>query len=75
MQEEDVFVFKSSKDFYNIDYRFIVVHGLKSEQGAEAYAKILYKKVLNKYYFVISSHNYQTIQVQKNLVEYLKKIN
>ncbi len=62
-----------SKDIYNLEDQFIVVHGFKSKSRALGYQELLEK---NKEYrvknscFVIRSSNYKIVQVHKNLEEY-----
>ena len=62
-----------SKDVYNLEDQFVVVHGFKSREFAEGYAELLKfnrdYKVRNEN-FVILSANYQIVQVHKNLTEY-----
>ena len=64
----------SSKDYYNNIVTFVVLHGLKSYDGAMGLAEMLDKKpgIKNKNSFVVSSENYKTIQIHKNLEQYLK---
>ncbi len=62
-----------SKDIYNLEDQFVVVHGFKSKDYALGYAELLninrdYK--VNKENFVILSSNYKIIQVHKNLLDY-----
>ena len=64
----------ASSDRYNPAITFVVVHGLKSKEGAIGFAQLLeeddrYK--ITKPYFVISSENYQIIQIHKNLDMYI----
>ncbi len=72
-----------SKDVYNENTTFVVVHGLKSFQGASGFAQLLQsenkdergrpiKPKITKEYFAISSPNYAIIQRHKNLNAYLK---
>ncbi|MGC1516406.1 MAG: hypothetical protein WA810_12585 [Maribacter sp.] len=62
-----------SKDIYNLEDQFVVVHGFKSKDFALGYAELLKK---NKDYrvadenFVVLSDNYKVIQVHKNIKEY-----
>ena len=62
-----------SEDFYIYDKRLIIVHGLKSFDGAEGYRIILNRDELIKEFVstVVSSENYQIIQIHKNLELYL----
>jgi len=64
----------TSKDYYNNIVTFVVLHGLKSYDGAMGLAEMLNKQtdLNNKTSFVVSSENYKTIQIHKNLEEYLK---
>ncbi|MBT8301390.1 MAG: hypothetical protein KJO63_08680 [Maribacter sp.] len=62
-----------SKDIYNLEDQFVVVHGFKSKEFALGYAELLkinrdYK--VNKENFVILSSNYKIIQIHKNLLDY-----
>ena len=66
-----------SKDIYNLEDQFVVVHGFKSKDYALGYAELL---KINKDYkvdnenFVILSSNYKIIQVHKNLQDYMNQI-
>ena len=66
-----------SKDIYNLEDQFVVVHGFKSKDFALGYVELL---KINKDYridvenFVILSSNYKIIQVHKNLQEYKAQI-
>ena len=66
-----------SKDIYNLEDQFVVVHGFKSKDFALGYVELL---KINKDYridvenFVILSSNYKIIQVHKNLQEYKEQI-
>ncbi len=62
-----------SKDIYNLEDQFIVVHGFKSKEHALGYSELIkinrdYK--VSKENFVILSSNYKIIQVHKNLLDY-----
>lgn len=66
-----------SKDIYNLEDQFIVVHGFKSKDFALGYAELLknnkdYK--VTKENFVILSSNYKITQVHKNLEDYKKSL-
>ncbi|MEH6512718.1 MAG: hypothetical protein V7734_06425 [Maribacter arcticus] len=62
-----------SKDIYNLENQFVVVHGFKSKDFALGYAELLKN---NKDYrvadenFVVLSENYKIIQVHKNIIDY-----
>lgn len=66
-----------SKDIYNLEDQFVIVHGFSSKEFALGYLELLKN---NKDYkidienFVILSANYKTIQVHKNLDEYKKQL-
>jgi len=73
----------TSRDLYNENTTFVVVHGLKSAAGASGFAELLQteerdkqgkrvKPKITKSYFAISSPNYAIIQRHKNLNAYLK---
>ncbi|MBT8273379.1 MAG: hypothetical protein KJO77_06215 [Bacteroidia bacterium] len=69
------FDFSTSTDVYDKDTIFVVVHGLKSIEGATGFAEILNDyddNNIDKEHFAISSQNYQLIQIHKNLEAYLK---
>lgn len=65
---------KVSRDIYNLEDEFIVVHGFRSKDFALGYVELLKN---NKDYridnenFVILTSNYKIIQVHKNLQEYM----
>ena len=58
--------------YQNKEYTFVVVHGLKSFDGADGFAELLEgrKLKLKRPFFAISSDNYQIVQIHKNLNEY-----
>ena len=62
-----------SKDIYDKNTTFVVVHGLKSIQGARGFADLLQerKSKITRPYIAISSENYGIIQMHKNLNDYL----
>jgi hypothetical protein len=64
----------SSTDIYDNSIIFVVLHGLKSFDGAKGLNLILEKNknIINDSSFVISSKNYQILQIHKNLSLYLK---
>jgi outer membrane protein assembly factor BamD (BamD/ComL family) len=79
----EYFDLSTSKDVYDENTIFVVVHGLKSIQGAEGFGVFLesgekdkrgrpVKPRITKEYFAISSPNYAIIQRHKNLNAYLK---
>jgi tetratricopeptide (TPR) repeat protein len=77
------FELTTSRDVYDENTTFVVVHGLKSIVGASGFAQLLrtdekdkrgrpVKPKITKPYFAISSPNYAIIQRHKNLSAYLK---
>jgi tetratricopeptide (TPR) repeat protein len=70
---------KSSKDVYDPSTTLVLVHGIHSEQVASTFEQLLTKKGDKKKikapYFVVSSTNYQIIQIHKNLDAYLNLYN
>ncbi|MFD2551555.1 tetratricopeptide repeat protein [Bizionia sediminis] len=73
-KQVNVFNLSVSVDFYTKDTSFVVVHGLRSKQGAMGYAASLEEKKKNKIikpHFAISSSNYATVQIHKNVDAYL----
>ena len=66
---------KLSKDIYNLEDQFVVVHGFRNKEFALGYVELLKN---NKEYrvahenFVVLSSNYKVIQVHKNLEAYKK---
>ncbi len=64
---------KVSKDVYNLEDEFVVVHGFKSKDFALGFVELLKN---NKDYrirnenFVILADNYKTVQIHKNLHDY-----
>lgn len=78
IEDVDYFKLSVSKDRYDTNTIFVVVHGLKSVQGAFGFVEILKDKndlEVSKPFFGISSKNYQTVQIHKNLEAYLETIN
>ena len=78
LQNEEItqiryFELSASKDVYNKNTTFIVIHGFKTILGAKGFADLLRerKSKITKPYFAISSPNYEIIQIHKNLDEYL----
>lgn len=68
----------SSVDVYNPDTTFVIVHGLKNKVVAKTFDQLFIKEDKNKIkkpFFVISSPNYQIIQIHKNLEDYLNTDN
>lgn len=77
VEEVGFFELTVSKDSYDTNTIFVVVHGLKSVQGALGFADILETKnemIISKPFFGISSKNYQTVQIHKNVETYINSI-
>ena len=77
VEEVDYFNLTVSRDGYNTNTIFVVVHGLKSVQGALGFVKILETEnelIISKPYFGISSMNYQIVQIHKNAERYINSI-
>ncbi len=71
------FDLSTSRDVYDKNTIFVVVHGLKSIDGASGFAEIIGeqeddKNPITKPYFAISSPNYSIVQRHKNLQTYLE---
>ena len=78
IEEEEVLNLKVSKDVYDLNTTFVVVHGLKSINGARGFAQLLKidkAEILSKPSFAISSRHYTTLQIHKNLDQYMGWIN
>ena len=77
VEEVDYFNLTVSKDGYDTNTIFVVVHGLKSIQGALGFVEILETKnklIITKPFFGISSKNYQIVQIHKNIETYINSI-
>ena len=62
-----------SRDIYNLEEQFVVVHGFRSKEFALGYLELLKNNKdyrIDRENFVILSANYKIIQVHKNLREY-----
>ena len=68
------FQLSTSIDVYDANTTFVVVHGLKSIQGATGFAEILKenKNKIDRLFYSISSPNYEIVQRHKNLNIYLE---
>ncbi|GAA4295787.1 hypothetical protein GCM10023163_15290 [Aestuariibaculum suncheonense] len=65
---------QSSVDVYDPNTKFVVVHGLTNKQVANTFEQLFAKedkKKIKEPHFVISSANYQIIQIHKNLNDFL----
>lgn len=66
-----------SKDIYNLEEQFIIVHDFRSREFAFGYLELLKNNKdyrIDRENFVILSANYKIIQVHKNLPEYKNTI-
>ena len=64
----------TSIDVYNNSQTFVVVHGLRSIETAKEFLALFPKKLKEKIerpFFGISSNNYRTLQIHKNLQTYI----
>ena len=76
VEEVNYFNLTISKDGYDTNTIFVVVHGLKSVLGAVGFVEILETKndlITSKPFFGISSKNYQIVQIHKNVETYINK--
>lgn len=74
IEKVNVYTLSLSVDVYNPTTTFVLVHGLKSKEGATGYALSLQEKKKDKIvhdFFAVSSSNYRVIQIHKNFDEYL----
>lgn len=70
--------FKVTQETFNASQNFVVIDGLNSLLGAQGLAeKLVKEELLSKefIYFAISDENYSTLQIYKNLDEYLNHLN
>lgn len=73
VKKVDYFKLTTSVDVYNQDTTFVVLHGLKSIEGSQGFIQLLNKddrKKIERPFFAISSNNYRTLQIHKNLNAY-----
>ncbi|MBQ0768907.1 MAG: hypothetical protein KBT58_06415, partial [Bizionia sp.] len=73
VKKVDYFKLTTSVDVYNQDTTFVVVHGLKSIEGSQGFIQLLNKedrKKIKRSFFAISTNNYRTLQIHKNLDAY-----
>lgn len=64
----------TSIDVYSKDKTFVVVHGLRSIETAKGFIDLFPSELKNKIdrpFFGISTNNYRTLQIHKNLQAYL----
>lgn len=64
----------SSIDYYKPGEIFVVVHGFNTKEGGRRFADVLREHKdyrISNGHFEISTPNYKTIQIHKNLAEYL----
>ncbi|MFC4722913.1 tetratricopeptide repeat protein [Geojedonia litorea] len=68
------FELSATKDVYDKNTTFIVIHGFNDMGGAVGFADLLRerKSKIIRPYIAISSPNYETVQLHKNLDEYIK---
>ena len=76
IETEEVLELRVSKDVYDINTTFVVVHGLKSINGARGFTALIDEEdndILERPFFAISSENYRSLQIHKTLERYLKE--
>ena len=76
IEEVNYFNLTISEDGYDTNTIFVVVHGLKSFLGTLGFVEILETKnemIISKPFFGISSKNYKTVQIHKNIETYINK--
>ena len=76
IKEYNYFNMTTSIDYYNPNTIFVIVHGLNTRMGGRGFGDVLKenkKYKIKKPYFEISSPNYKTIQIHKNLNSYLQE--
>jgi hypothetical protein len=64
----------TSIDYYNPETSLLIVHGLNTRLGGRGFGEILKenkKYKIKKPFFEISTPNYKTVQIHKNLEDYL----
>lgn len=65
---------KTSVDYYDPQTELVIVHGLNTKMGARGFGEVLREKKdfkIQRPFFEISTPNYQTVQIHKNLDDYL----
>ena len=74
VEKVEVYDLTTSVDIYSKTETFVVVHGLRSIDGAKGFAELLEedKYKITKTYFAISTKNYELVQIHKNLDLYLE---
>ncbi len=66
-----------SKDIYNLEDQFVVVHGFKSQEFALGFVELIKKNNdyrIEEENFVVLSDNYKVIQIHKNLESYKQQM-
>ncbi|PKA82899.1 protein involved in gliding motility SprE [Ulvibacter sp. MAR_2010_11] len=66
----------ASIDYYNPTTTFVIIHGLKTRMGGRGIGEVLKenkKYKIKQLFFEISTPNYTTIQIHKNLEDYLNR--
>ncbi len=74
IKDVEVYDLTSSIDVYSKNTTFVVVHGLRSIDGAKGFVEFLgeNKSKITKDHFAISAKNYEIVQIHKNLESYLE---
>ncbi|PRX56975.1 tetratricopeptide repeat protein [Flagellimonas meridianipacifica] len=66
-----------SKDIYNLEDQFVVVHGFRSQEFALGFVELIKKNrdyLIKEENFVVLSDNYKVIQIHKNLESYKEQM-
>ena len=74
IKDVDIYDLTSSIDVYTKNTTFVVIHGLRSINGAKGFDEFLEdnKDKITKEHFAISAKNYEIIQIHKNLENYME---
>ncbi|WP_397364237.1 hypothetical protein [Olleya sp. R77988] len=75
-QKNNYKTLNTSIDIFNPEITFVVIHGLRSIEGAKGYVDMIRtedKYKVSKPNFGISTENYSILQIHKNLKQYLEK--
>lgn len=70
LEELDYRKIQTSRDVYNAEQTFVVIHGLSSRSAAQGFLELLQKdkKIkIESEAFVMSAENYRIVQIKKNL--------
>ena len=77
VEDEDVLQLSVSEDIYNINTTFVVVHGLKSINGAKGFTALIDEQeneIFKRPFFAISSENTQDPSNPQKLRTLLRRV-